>query len=159
MQVHYSSKSSEHLTPPHIVRMVFDVLGGIDLDPSADETKTIPAVIHYTITEDGLTHPWMRKVYMNPPYGRDIPLWVSKLVGEYEFGNCSEAIALLPARVDTKWWGSLSDYPTCFIRGRLHFSGSPNAAPFPSAVVYLGQNMELFSTVFSSVGLIYKRVR
>jgi site-specific DNA-methyltransferase (adenine-specific) len=44
---------------------------------------------------------------------------------------------LLPARTDTKWF---HDYckqakEIRFIKGRLKFSGSQNAAPFPSMIV------------------------
>jgi hypothetical protein len=51
-------------------------------------------------------------------------------------------VALLPARTDTKWfhqfiynkpWVSIE-----FIMGRLKFSGSKTAAPFPSMVVVFG---------------------
>ena len=132
------------------------VLGQIDLDPCADDNKLILALHHYTILDNGLEQSWYGKVYMNPPYGRQIESWVWKLKYEYEVNkNTAEAIALLPARVDTSWWRLLANYPVCFISGRLRFSGHNNSAPFPSAVVYLGSNVEKFVEVFGKLGKCY----
>ena len=39
---------------------------------------------------------------MNPPYGGDIAWWVQKLVEEFELGEVTEAIALVPSRTDRK---------------------------------------------------------
>lgn len=132
------------------------VLGQIDLDPCAENMKSIPAKNHYTILDNGLTQSWHGKVYMNPPYGKQIESWIWKLRYEYKvMEHTTEAVALLPARVDTAWWGLVAKYPVCFISGRLKFSGHSNSAPFPSAVVYLGQNKEKFMGVFGKMGRCY----
>lgn len=48
---------------------------------------------------DGRMESWAgRRVYCNPPYGRDIASWLAKA---YE---AVVAVYLLPARTDTKWW-------------------------------------------------------
>lgn len=162
MAIHYSSDTPEHYTPRCIIDLVLDLMGGIDLDPcSNSKTKpNVPAAVHYTQKEDGLAQKWDGSVYLNPPYGREIGAWVEKLRQEFDSGNVTEAVALVPARVDTAWWNTLTStdgaYPlVCFVKGRLTFIGNEDPAPFPSAVVYLGDNRVEFYSVFSSIGRIW----
>lgn len=57
--------------------------------------------------------------------------------------RCAEhegvAVMLVPARTDTKWWHEWIANNPCasvrYIKGRLKFGDSKNAAPFPSAIV------------------------
>lgn len=37
---------------------------------------------HYTIEEDGLKQKWGRRVFCNPPYGKEIGKWVEKCYQE-----------------------------------------------------------------------------
>jgi hypothetical protein len=151
------SKSPEHYTPAHIVNQVVEVLDAIDLDPCADPRRLVPAATHYTKDDDGLAYRWAGRVYMNPPYGRDILTWVGKLNESYRDGEVTEAIALLPARTDTRWMRVLAEYPRCYLWGRLKFGDAKNSAPFPSVLVYLGKWEEKFVDVFSKVGDCYVR--
>ena len=96
---------------------------------------------------------------MNPPYGGEISALVDKLCKQYALGNVTEAIALVPARVDTEWFRMFRDFTVCFVSGRLSFSGHDNSAPFPSAVVYLGKNPAAFCAQFEEIGDIWARVR
>ena len=73
------------------------------------------------------------------------------LLAEYERGAISEAVALVPARVDTRWFARLDHYPQCHFRGRLRFNGA-GTAPFPSAVVYLGANVDGFVAAYRPFG-------
>lgn len=151
-----SSESVEWYTPPHIRDAVVLALGGrVDLDPCADPGKTFPAAAHFTPLENGLAHRWVGRVYMNPPYGREIVAWTTKLRDELAAGWVTEAVALLPARVDTGWWHDLRPGLVCFIRGRLQFSGYEASAPFPSAAVYFGDNTVRFTEAFGRMGQIY----
>jgi len=73
---------------------------------------------------------------MNPPYGRNITgKWVEKAYKSAK-ENGATVVCLLPARTDTKYW---HDYcmkgEIYYIKGRLKFGGSKDAAPFPSALV------------------------
>lgn len=156
--VHFSSDSEEWFTPREIVDRVLQVFGAIDLDPCSNSktTPNVPAKKHFTKFEDGLSRPWRGKVYMNPPYGRELAAWVEKLVGEHEARRASEAIALVPSRTDTEWFRRLKPYPRCFLFGRLHFSGHGNPAPFPSMAVYLGSRVPQFAAAFADVGDIYQ---
>lgn len=157
LEVLYSSTTSEWNTPRHIVDRVLSVLGSIDLDPcsNSETDPNIPAKAQYTKCKDGLRHEWTGRVYMNPPYGRELGAWVDKLHDAYRTRQVTEAIALLPARTDTQWFRALRAYPKCFVAGRLKFGDARNSAPFPSMVVYLGDRLNRFARAFMSLGDIY----
>ena len=78
-----------------------------------------------------------RRVFCNPPYGRAIPAWVRKCYEESRKPN-TLVVMLIPARTDTSYF---HDYiyhrarEIRFLRGRLHFNESKNAAPFPSMII------------------------
>ena len=163
MALHFSSASPEHYTPRVIIDRVLRCWpAGIDLDPCSNahgDDANVPARIHYTKDDGGLSRSWRGRVYMNPPYGRAIREWVGTLVFEYEHGDVREAIALLPGRIDTRWMHLLRDYLRCEVRGRLIFGGNTGPAPFPSVVVYLGRDRAAFIDAFSDIGDIWERVR
>lgn len=158
--VHFSSDSHEWYTPERIVERVTATLGEIDLDPCSNskDDPAIPAHSHLTAEDDGLSMAWFGRVYMNPPYGRQIADWISYLVREYEAERVSAAVALVPSRTDTQWFRELREYPRCFIWGRLQFSGCENTAPFPSMAVYLGDDVASFIHAFEDIGDIYALV-
>lgn len=156
----FTSETPEWYTPDLIVDRVRMVLGVIDIDPCSNskENPRIPAREHYTKDDDGLSREWKGTVYMNPPYGREIGDWTGYLKEQYEQGNVTEAIALVPSRTDTEWFKELRRYPRCFIWGRLKFSESENSAPFPSMAVYLGEHLDAFAGAFRDIGDIYRIV-
>lgn len=93
----------------------------------------------YTPQTDGLSQPWKGRVWCNPPYGREVGQWVRRGYSSRKTLVAEVVVMLLPARTDTRWF---HDYiyiygkaEIRFIRGRLKFGGSKNAAPFPSMVV------------------------
>ena len=76
------------------------------------------------------------RVFCNPPYGKEMYKWVEKCHQE----GCKEntlVCLLIPARTDTKYFHDFIIHRTeiRFIRGRLKFGNSKNAAPFPSLLV------------------------
>lgn len=156
-----TSESNEWYTPTHIIERVLKVLGEINLDPCSNSkaTPNVPALMHYTKEDDGLCRAWQGAVYMNPPYGEVIGQWIAKLVAAHGAENVTEAIALVPARTDTRWFQLLRDFPLCFIRGRLRFSDADNSATFPSVVVYMGPNLSRFANAFMDLGDIYVRYK
>jgi hypothetical protein len=156
--VHFSSQSEEWYTPPAVIYRVLKVLGAVDLDPCSNPgVPVIPAARHFTKEQDGLNCEWHGRVYMNPPYGFAIKKWIRKLVQEYRAGRVTEAIVLIPARTDTGWFRRLRRYPICFVRGRLRFRGAKNSAPFPSAIVYLGEHKQEFREAFRDIGEVWVR--
>lgn len=129
-----SSNTSEWSTPRDFFDKISAEYGPFDLDPCATD-ENAKAEIYYTKEDDGLSQTWSGRVWMNPPYGREIGKWMAKA---YEASQTTAEIVvcLVPARTDTAWW---HDYAMLgnitFIRGRLKFGGSKNSAPFPSALV------------------------
>jgi len=71
------SSTNEWFTPPHIIRSVKDLFGGvIELDPySCDAANAIVGADHYfTKDSDAFLSEWpvVRKVFANPPYERKV---------------------------------------------------------------------------------------
>jgi phage N-6-adenine-methyltransferase len=139
--VHFSSASDEWATPQELFDGLAWVYGGFTLDPCATAGNA-KCKRFFTREDDGLSQPWTGKVFMNPPYGRQIGRWVRKAFEESRDG--AFVVCLLPARTDTRWW---QDYATrghiYFLRGRLRFGNATNAAPFPSAIVTFGRFFSL----------------
>ena len=99
---------------------------------------------YFTPKINGLKQAWKGVCWMNPPYGRKHTInWVEKAYSESRKG-CA-VVALLPARTDTKWFHEyIYNKPNVaveFIKGRLKFGGSKNAAPFPSMIVVFGKKL------------------
>ncbi|MCG8351024.1 MAG: phage N-6-adenine-methyltransferase [Chloroflexales bacterium] len=155
-----SSASPEWYTPSAIIERVQAFFGDITLDPCSNSktAPNVPAATLYTREDDGLSQPWRGNVYLNPPYGRAIPEWINRLVEAYESGEIAQAIALLPARVDTHWFQPLYAYLMCNVRGRITFQNAENAAPFPCVIVYLGSNSDHFINAFRDLGPIMRRI-
>jgi phage N-6-adenine-methyltransferase len=134
MSVHFSSATDNWATPQDYFDRVSSTYGPFDLDvcASVDNAK---CPHFFTKEVDGLAQKWTGKVWMNPPYGREIGRWMRKAYESAQSGNAT-VVCLVPARTDTAWW---HDYAAKgkveFIRGRLKFGGSPHSAPFPSALV------------------------
>ena len=100
---------------------------------------------YYTPEINGLEQDWLGNCWMNPPYGREQILWIEKAYLESKKFN-SNILCLIPARPDTKVWHDIifkNASAICFIKGRLKFGNSNNAAPFPSALVLFGQPLNL----------------
>jgi hypothetical protein len=155
-----SSNSPEWYTTRDIIDAVIAVMGGIDLDPCSNshDSPNVPADHHFTKEDDGLKQQWFGRVYMNPPYGSEIPHWADKLVLEFLEGRVTQAIVLLPSRTDTQWFRSLKDFPRCFMWGRVKFNDNPNSAPFPTMLVSVGCDRDRFIKVMSALGDIYERI-
>lgn len=153
-----TSKSEEWYTPAHILERVVEVFDVIDLDPCSNshETPNVPARQVYTKADDGLVQRWAGRVFLNPPYGKAISLWITKLLTEYQAHQIEQAIALIPARTDTDWFWPMWKYPLCFVHGRLKFTTpegeDENGAPFASAIAYLGTDLSAFRRHFGDLG-------
>ncbi len=135
-----TSASFEWATPQYI----FDQLNeefDFTLDPcsSAGNHKCAK---YFTIETDGLKQNWDgERVFMNPPFGRNIGEWVKKLSESI----CPVAVALIPAKTDTKWFHKyvLEKAEIRCIQGRVKYvGGGANSAPFVSilAVYRKGKN-------------------
>jgi site-specific DNA-methyltransferase (adenine-specific) len=98
----------------------------------------------YTKDDDALAQSWhwAKSVWMNPPYGRTIGSWMQKAYNE-SLKGCI-VVCLVHARTDTRWWHDWvkDKAQVWFDKGRLKFGGSKNSAPFPSAVIVYGLDLE-----------------
>ena len=153
MKVHFSSATNEWATPQDFYDCCHAEFN-FTLDPCCTH-QNAKCTKHFTEAEDGLAEDWSAdRVWMNPPYGREIGKWMRKAYEESLRGAL--VVCLVPARTDTAWW---HDYAAMgevrFIRGRLKFGGAVNSAPFPSALVIFkpsgGKRTTLFSDPIESM--------
>jgi hypothetical protein len=72
---------------------------------------------------------------MNPPYGRDIGLWMAKAYRSSLAG--ATVLALVPSRTGPDWWHAWvqGKAEIWYRQGRIRFVGAPNAAGFDSVAV------------------------
>lgn len=81
---------------------VFEALGlEFDLDPChpmGEPLPWVPADFRYTEEDNGLIQPWHGRVWLNPPYGREMWKWLLRM---HQHGN---GMALIFARTDTDWF-------------------------------------------------------
>ena len=132
--------SVEWYTP----RWLTDELGYFDLDPcSASKDPNLNhACTNYRISEgmNGLEEPWSGRVWLNPPYGRNLPYWLEKMARH------NDGIALLYARVDAKWFHQFVFAKAAgmlFLKGRIRFEGYETRSkrtPSPCVLVAYGHN-------------------
>jgi phage N-6-adenine-methyltransferase len=132
-EVMFSSKTDLWATPLDFFQRL-DAAFRFELDVCALPTNA-KCPRYFTPDDDGLAQDWRGTCWMNPPYGREIGAWIEKAYRSAK-DNGATVVCLVPARVDTRWW---HDYcargEVHFVKGRLKFGDSPNAAPFPNAVV------------------------
>lgn len=139
--VHFSSNKEDWPTPPEIFeplqkryRLERDVC-------ASPENAKLP--LFWTKEDDALSKPWDGRLWMNPPYGRDIGKWLKKAFEAAQYGAI--VVCLIPARTDTKWWHDyvMNSAEVVFIKGRITFEGAESGAPFPSAVVKFEPHMNV----------------
>ena len=140
-------------------------MGGIDLDPASSEeaNQVVKAARYFTHRDDGLAQQWTGRVWMNPPYSRDLmPAFVEKLKQSYLSGDVQQAIMVSHNNTDTGWFHSLAPECSgvCFPKNRIKFyRGEDVAAPVNGqAFFYLGENHDAFAEVFGGVGLVLRPV-
>lgn len=135
----HSSESTMWETPQDFFDMV-DSVFHFTTDVCA-VAKNAKCKHYYSPKTDGLQQRWKGRCWMNPPYGRDVGMWIEKAWQESRM-NCL-VVALLPVRTDTNWFHQFiynqRRVAVKFIRGRLKFGGSEDAAPFPSMLVIFGE--------------------
>jgi phage N-6-adenine-methyltransferase len=128
----FSSKTDLWSTPQDL----FDELNaefGFTFDVCA-LPENAKCTAFYTPADDGLAQPWSGVCWMNPPYGREIGLWLAKATEAVRSG--ATVVALVPSRTGTRWWRQFtSNAEVRFLPGRLRFGNAKNSAPFDSAVV------------------------
>ena len=131
----FSSKSPEWETPQDFFTKL-DERWNFTLDPCCT-TETAKCETFYTEEDNGLDKNWQgHRVFMNPPYGRGIHVWIEKAYREGIKKN-TVVVCLLPARTDTRWFHEycMKAQSIKLIKGRLKFGNATAGAPFPSMLV------------------------
>jgi hypothetical protein len=159
-----STGNDEWFTPPELVEAARTVLGGIDFDPASNDIaqKTVQAGAFFTKETDGLTKPWPGRVWLNPPYSRQlIGKFIDKLLDELDSGHTTAAILLVNAQTDAAWFQSalLRAAAVAFPSKRIRFL-RPNGKPSEhgplqgQAFLYFGQDQHGFAAVFDQFGAV-----
>jgi hypothetical protein len=150
----------ERYTRALYVEAARQVLGTIDLDPASSDIaqKTVKATQYFTVDDDGLSREWHGRVFLNPPYHRELaPKFIAKLVEELAAGHVSEAVMLTNNCTDTEWFDVAlrESQSVCFTRGRIRFTTPNEEEVLPTqgqAFFYFGPNPERFEEVFCKLG-------
>lgn len=147
----------ERYTPAFYIDKAREVLGAIDLDPASCEQaqKIVQATEYFTAADDGLARDWHGRVWLNPPYHRElVPAFIDKLVVEIGEGHVTAAIVLTNNSTDTEWFSVASSMcaAICFTRGRIRFQvpdGAPPVLPTQGqAFFYFGPDTKRLVEVF-----------
>ncbi len=80
-RVLFSSNNDRWTTPRDFFDKIDDILGPFDFDVCADAENTKVKDAYFTKEDDALARDWHlfgRRIWMNPPYGRDIGRWMRK---------------------------------------------------------------------------------
>ena len=156
-----SSAKQDWETPENVLELVRKFFGGqIGCDPCTTEANPTKALSYCAFGhQDGLACSWQGndKVFMNPPYSRELPKWIAKACRERAGYYGCEIITLTPARTDTRWFRQLEKHSDaiCFWHGRMKFKGAKDAAPFPTCLGYFGTRVETFRAVFQPYGWVH----
>ena len=134
----YNGNGRHWATPPEVYEPL-DREFQFTLDPCCTP-ETAKCAKFYTEADDGLARDWgTERVFMNPPYGREVYAWTRKARESAARGAL--VVGLLPASTDLSWWhddvvGAGAEVR--YIRGRVRFlTGGPYRASgfFASVVV------------------------
>lgn len=158
----FGTGENEWYTPAEFVERARRTLGGFDLDPasSALAQERIQAAAFFDEQSKGLAQEWRGRVWMNPPYSKElIPQFMAKLREEYEAGRVSAAITLTHNYTDTRWFqdAACAASAICFPRGRIRFVSPTGEEASPTqgqAFCYFGDDVAAFVREFGSVGLV-----
>lgn len=134
----YNGNGRHWETPPE----VFDPLHAefrFTLDPCAS-SETAKCELWYGEAHDGLSQDWKtHRVFMNPPYGREVYAWTRK--ARLSAGMGALVVGLLPASCDLAWWHDdiVGKAEVRYIRGRVRFlTGGPyRASGFLASVIVI----------------------
>lgn len=165
MNVLFSSKANEWYTPSVYADAARKVMGSIELDPASCEeaNKAIGACHYYTAEQNGLLQDWAcNSMWLNPPYGSkngnksNQGMWAKRLIEEYKGGVVKQAILLVNAKTDARWFEQLWEFPLCFTTGRISYSSTKMSSEVGntngSCFVYFGKNISRFVEIFTEFG-------
>lgn len=157
--INQDSGNYEYYSPPEIVEAAREVMGCINLDPASSEiaNKTIKADFYYW--QLGLVLNWDGNIWLNHPFSRiNNPLWIKKLISEYEAGRTKQACCITYAATSELWFKPLHNYLQCYLIPRTNYylpdGTKKKGVTKGSVVTYLGSDILRFRRVFSEFGAV-----
>ena len=132
-------RETRWLTP----RPIVEALGVFDLDPCGAPGHELARFTYLLETyDDGLIDEWFGRVWLNPPYGKEMEPFLTRLADH------GRGTALIFARTETRLffeqvWGRAS--AVLFLRGRLNFLDASGTrakvnAGAPSVLIAYGRD-------------------
>lgn len=159
--INQDSGNVEYYTPQFITAAFRLVMGGIDLDPASSlkANERVRAGRIFTIDDDGLSQDWFGRVFMNHPFSREgNPLWIRKVVREFEIDRVSQFGCITFAATSEAWFAPLGEFPQCFLRPRTNYElpdGTlKKGVTKGSVTTYGGPNVNKFIEVFKPLGTV-----
>lgn len=157
-----NSGNNEWYTPAKYIDLAREVMGGIDCDPATSEiaNQTVKAKTIFTAENDGLTQTWRGRVWMNPPYAQPLMSDFAEAVSaKFESGEIEQACILVNNATETQWFQRMVSVANavCFPKSRIKFldlQGKPGAPLQGQAIIYMGDNIELFVAAFKLEGAV-----
>lgn len=157
----------ERYTPAQYIEAARTVMGAIDLDPASSKQaqEIVKAEKFFTEQTDGRKQEWHGRVWLNPPYHRDLaPEFINRLVQEFEAGRVTQAIVLTNNSTDTDWFlvAVRACTSLCFTKGRINFyvPSGPDVLPTQGqAFFYFGSDPQRFEDVFCTIGFCLRPSR
>lgn len=152
--------NDEVMTPSFLLDAIVRVLGPIGLDPCSHPRSIVPSTTaimlpkyapataqfaQRTIYADGLQVVWRGHglVFCNPPYSKELKLFLSK--GASEFGGASDEgiVFLVPSRTGNRFWPTSAGKADVEVRlSRVKHLGEKTHAPFAQWLLYFGNRVE-----------------
>ena len=157
-----NSGNNEWYTPAKYIDLAREVMGGIDCDPATSEiaNQTVKAKTIFTVEDDGLAQTWRGRVWMNPPYAQPLMSAFAEAVSaKFESGEIEQACILVNNATETQWFQRMVSVANavCFPKSRIKFldsQGKPGAPLQGQAIIYMGDNIELFVAAFKLEGAV-----
>lgn len=156
-----TSGENEWYTPPQYLEAARRVMGGIDLDPASSEKaqELVQAAVYYTKDDNGLERPWSGRVWMNPPYAKNL-IWpfCERLCEFYASEDVTEAIVLVNNATETAAFQRMAELASsiCFHAKRIKYLNrdlEPAETPVQGqAFLYFGPNVDAFRDEFYQFG-------
>jgi ParB-like chromosome segregation protein Spo0J len=158
--VSHNSGDNEWYTPAPLIKAAREAMGGIDVDPASCPlaNETVEAAKYYTAEDDGLTRPWVGRVWLNPPYAQPlIRQFCEGLVKRYQEGEVRAACVLVNNGTETAWGQALLSHAAavCFPKSRIKFYSPEGTKSSPlqgQLVAYFGDDAERFAKAFAELG-------
>ena len=132
-------KETDERTTPIEFFNKLDSVFHFELDAAATHANAL-CEKYYTIETDGLSSPWAKSTFCNPPYSKgSLKLWIQKAYDEKLIKH--DSVLLLPGDISTKWFQLAREYANILytINGRLKFNGNKDLAKFGTILALFGE--------------------